>query len=513
MIVSSALKAAVVAVIAALALTDGANAALPDHAIIPERSPSPDLVLDGRIGPADLSTCRALPFQVPAGVVRLSAELSYTGRDQYTVLDMGVSDQDGSRGWSGSNKASFTLSRTDATPSYLPGAIRPGVWTISLCTSAIRPGRSDQYVVGLWFWRRGDTPAVSTFSSAPLKTGARWYRGDLHLHTAHSDGACTPASGQGKAPCPLYRTVQAAATRGLDFIAISDHNTGAQYNDMRELQPAFDTLLLIPAVEITTVHGHANMFGTTEGVDWRLSKTRSANDILNDAASLHALISLNHPASPTDETCRGCGWDAPGTDYSKVQAIEALNAGEILIPPKPGAPPLPTGEDFWRRLLDRGNRLTGVGGSDNHAVELGKLGVGLPTTVVYAPELSERAVLSAIRAGHVFIDALGSKDRLLELTGEVGSARAIMGDRLTLAAGAIAHFNVHMAHVSGNRLLIEQDGKPLALADPVIAGEDAARSFTVSGDGRAHWVRADVVSDKGPILIGNPIYLTPPASR
>jgi len=492
----------------AIALAGAAQAALPDHAIVPARSAKPDLVLDGEIGPSDLSTCRALPFRVPAGVVRLSAELTYTGHDQYTVIDMGVSDQDGSRGWSGSNKASFTLSRTDATPSYLPGAIRPGAWAMNLCTSAIRPGRHDRYVVGLWFWRHGDTPAVSTFSSAPIKTGARWYRGDLHMHTAHSDGSCTPASGQGKAPCPLYRTVDAARTRGLDFIAISDHNTGAQYDEMRELQPAFDTLLLIPAVEVTTVHGHANMFGTTEGVDWRLSPTRTANDILADVASLHAVISINHPASPTDETCRGCGWDAPDTDFSKVQAIEALNAGEILIAPKPGAPPRRSGEDFWRDLLDHGYRLTGVGGSDNHNVELGKLGVGLPTTVVYAPELSERAILAAIRAGHVFIDAAGTKDRLLELTGEAGEAHAMMGDALTLGAGATARFKVHVAHVSGDRLVIEEDGKPLPLADPVLQGDDAARTFEVTGDGRAHWVRADVVSDKGPVLIGNPIYLT-----
>jgi hypothetical protein len=241
----SALAAVVVACVLSL-FGGAAGAALPDHAIAPARSVDPDQVLTGEIGPADLSTCRALPFAVPAGVVRLSAELSYTGRDQYTVLDLGISDPDGSRGWSGSNKASLTLSRTDATPSYLPGAIRPGRWAIDLCISAIRPGRHDRYTVKLWFWRHGDTPAVSTFAAAPLKTGARWYRGDLHLHTAHSDGACTPASGHGQAPCPVYRIVAAAAARGLDFIAISDHNTGAHYNDMRELQPAFDTLLLTP---------------------------------------------------------------------------------------------------------------------------------------------------------------------------------------------------------------------------------------------------------------------------
>ncbi len=192
-----------------------------------------------------------------------------------------------------------------------------------------------------------------------------------------------------------------------------------------------------------------------------------------------------------------------------MQAIEALNAGELLVPRKPGAPVRRSGEDFWRDLLDRGFRLTGVGGSDNHAVELGKLGVGLPTTVVYAPELSERAILSAIRAGHVFIDAAGSADRMLELTAEAGGAAVMMGDRLPLGPGAVARFTVRAAHVAGDRLALEEDGRPLPLADPVLQGDAAERTFTVTGDGRPHWVRADVVSDKGPVLIGNPIYLAP----
>jgi len=495
-------------VLALLALTGAALAAPPDHASLPLRSAAPDKVLTGAIDPADLSTCRALPFRVPTGVVRLTAELSYTGRDQFTVLDMGVSDPEGFRGWSGSNKASFTLSRTDATPSYLPGSVQAGLWTFNLCTSAIRPGHHDRYEVKLWFWRHGDIPAVSTFSAAPLKLGEGWYRGDLHMHTAHSDGSCTPASNDGKVPCPLYRIVEAAAGRGLDFIAISDHNTGSHFDEMRELQPAFDTLLLIPGVEVTTVYGHANVWGTTEPIDWRLSATRSASDILNDVAALHAVISINHPASPTDETCRGCGWDAPGTDFAKVQGIEALNAGELLRAPKPGAPPRRSGEDFWRDRLNAGFHLTGVGGSDNHEVELGKLGVGLPTTVVHARELSERGVLDAIRAGHVFIDASGSKDRLLELTGQAGGATAMMGDTLKLATGATARFTVHAAHVAGDRLAVEEDGKPIELPDTALTGDDETRTFEVKGDGQRHWVRVDVLSATGRVLIGNPIYLT-----
>jgi hypothetical protein len=492
----------------ALVLAAPGAHALPDRASLTVRSQAPDLVLTGEIAGPDKLTFRDVPFTVPPGVTRLSVEFDYTGKDAHTVIDLGVSDPSGFRGWSGSNKSSFTLSRSDATPSYLPGAIIPGVWKLNLSVSAIRPDIHSRYTARIYFWRHGDIPAVSTFSAAPLATGPRWWRGDLHMHTAHSDGACTTTSGT-QSPCPLYHTVQAAAAHGLDFIAISDHNTSSQYSAMRELQPNFDTLLLIPAVEITTFQGHANVWGTTEPIDFRLGSPEvpTVSRILDQVQALHALISINHPTSPTDETCRGCGWSAPDTDFSRIQAVEALNAGE-LWGPLGGARVKTPGTAFWRDLLGKGYRVTGVGGSDNHDVELGRLGVGFPTTVVYAPELSERAILDAIRAGHVFIDVTGSRDRLLELTAQAGDQRAIMGDALAAPAGATVRFSLHVAHVKGGRIALEEDGAPLGvLADPVVAADDDTKSFEIKGDGKRHWLRADVIQGPFPALIGNPIYL------
>jgi predicted metal-dependent phosphoesterase TrpH len=60
-------------------------------------------------------------------------------------------------------------------------------------------------------------------------------------------------------PCPVYRTVEAAAARGLDFIALTDHNSTAHFAALRALQGAFDRMLLLPGREITTFFGHANV--------------------------------------------------------------------------------------------------------------------------------------------------------------------------------------------------------------------------------------------------------------
>ena len=89
-------------------------------------------------------------------------------------------------------------------------------------------------------------------------------------------------------PCPVFFTVDAAARRGLDFIAITDHNATSQYDVMRELQPYFDKVLLIPGREITTFQGHINFLGTTDFLDFRLGTSRipDTNTLLRNADQL-----------------------------------------------------------------------------------------------------------------------------------------------------------------------------------------------------------------------------------
>ncbi len=340
----------------------------------------------------------------------------------------------------------------------------------------------------------------------PVRSGPAWFRGDLHMHTAHSDGSCKSLRGA-KVPCPVFVIVDAAVRKGLDFIAITDHNTTSQNEAMRELQPYFDSLLMIPGREMTTFHGHANLFGTAEPLDFRVGSREvpDINTLLRRANQLGGLVSLNHPNSPTGEACMGCGWDpSPAADSSLVQAIEAVNSGSEEGPY--------AGLSFWERQLNRGLRLTGIGGSDNHTAQqpLDEVGaVGSPTTVVYATELSTPAILQAIRAGHVFVDLTASKDRVLEVHAQSGSATASMGDTLTAAQGVEVEFSVHTAGVDGAKLVFLEDGQPLADApDAAIHGLDQTVRIHWKSDGKQHWFRSDVHGPDDKLwLLGNPIYV------
>ncbi|OHB30903.1 MAG: phosphotransferase [Phenylobacterium sp. RIFCSPHIGHO2_01_FULL_69_31] len=435
------------------------------------------LTLTGVMTGADHQTYREVPFKVPPGTASVTVEFAYTGKDQKSVIDLGIRDPQRLRGWSGGNKARFTLTETWATPSYLPGPLPAGEWKLILGVPNLRKdGRAD-YTATITLDR---SPVFHGFAEAPLKTGPGWYRGDLHMHTQHSDGSCGSRTGK-RIPCPLFRTLEAATARGLDFVAVTEHNTTAHFQDLAELQPYYDDLLLIPGREITTFHGHANVFGVTAPLDFQLGGQRAPDlsRILDQVEAAKGLISINHPGLPSGEVCMGCGWTAK-TDFARIPAIEAINGVNSEGPL--------SGIAFWEARLNAGFRITAVGGSDNHDADLPPArGVGTPTTVVWAENLSQDAILDGIRQGRTFVDVQGTRDRLLDVRAEGGA------------------LSVRVAKAAGGRLMFAGSAAA-GLSDAAPLGEDTSRTFDLAG--RKGWLRVDVRGPDGKLwLLGNPVYL------
>lgn len=474
----------------------------------------PDLVLRGEISGEDHQTYRNVPFSVPAGTARITVQFEYTGRDEKTTIDLGLlgpdgfRGQDGFRGWSGGNKTLFTVSASDATPSYLPGPIRAGTWSLLLGIPNIRKDARSKFTARVWFGHEGEPYWQPQVANPPLRAQAGWYRGDLHMHDAHSDGGCKSQTGV-KVPCPLFLTAQSATARGLDFVAVTDHNTMSQANAIRELQPYFDRLLLIPGREITTFSGHANLIGSVAPLDFRVAGDRDWNALLRDAAALHGIVSINHPIRPSDERCMGCGWTpSPVADPALLQAVEVVNGMDADTPY--------SGIAFWESLLDAGHRLTAIGGSDNHDASqtvpgIGGGPVGIPMTVVHAQALSMPEILAGLRAGHVFVDVQGSGDRRLEFTANRGKESAQMGDAMSAPNGSTIEFGVRVANAVGARVEVVQDSRAIApVADLSIVQADQTLRFQWRSDGKPHWVRVNVRGADGKLLlVGNPIYLNP----
>jgi hypothetical protein len=457
-----------------------------------------DFELHGMIDHSHADSYVLVPFHVPSGIQRIEISFSYTGKEDHTTLDLGLLDPDRFRGWSGGNKRAFGIGIADATPSYLPGPLPAGTWKLLIGVAYLGEGHTSNYQAHIHFVK-ADEVNTSGFASEPIATGERWYRGDLHMHTAHSDGTCTSQSGK-SVPCPVFVTVEDAIKQKLDFIAITDHNTISHYDAERELQPYFDHILLIPGREITTYSGHANVLGPTGFIDFRAAAkdAPSINSVFRAAKAAGAFVSVNHPGDPTGASCIGCGWSIVDTDWNLVNGIEAIN----------GEDPHHYEADirFWDRQLAKGYRLVAIGGSDTHRPEQGTL--GHPTTVVHARELSVHAILDALRAGHDCIDLTASHDKVIDLHASSGNASVEVGGTLTTAAGERITVTAHIIGASGSTLHWLLDGKEIGTLPPQSLSSAAADETAAwASDGRRHWLRAEVRMPDGTLeLLSNPIF-------
>jgi hypothetical protein len=299
--------------------------------------------------------------------------------------------------------------------------------------------------------------------------------------------------------------VSAARAQGLDFVAVTEHNTISHL----PLLPAYTgpDLLLIPGVEITTYHGHANVWP----VDWRVDgfvEFRCWSDdqmaqVREAVRARGALFSVNHPKEG------GPPWEFG--DLFEPDCIEVWGAPWIVSNYQSLA--------VWDAQLRQGKRITGVGGSDKHQgpfVHKGELGwyeVGNPCTWVHADALSVRAVIAGLRAGHVFISE-GPAGPRLELAAEAGGQWATMGDELCLSADASLRLRCRVQGGAGNllRLVSAQE-----IRQATIVGDDFTHECQVVVTGDTYW-RAEVIEppeaplDEEPAALmakalGNPIYV------
>lgn len=482
---------------------------------------TPPLVLTGEITRADHQTYREIPFTPPPGTGRISIDFAYTGKDQKTVIDIGLRDPDGQRGWSGGNKSHIEISEFEATPSYRPGRVQAGEWKLVLGVPNIRVGQTSTYLATITFAAAGETQKIETFAdlSKPISAEAGWRRGDFHNHTAHSDGSCPFYAGQPRnnsdplrAPCPAVHTFDAARDAGLDFVAITDHNTITQLDDIRRLQGGYPKTLLIPGTEVTTFFGHANVIGNSDFVDFQLDSPRLPTlvKLFDEAAAQGAIVSVNHPGLPSGEICMGCGWTAKDTDWSRVTAMEVINGSTLRTG---GADAGTGGIAFWEKLLRQGYRITAIGGSDNHDATdragAKQSPVGRPATIVYAKELSTRGIVEGVKSGRAFVDAAGLSGAVLDMQARAGTRLAWMGGAMQLNAGEEAGITVTTVNVSGEtRMEIVADGLDTE-AGPMALGQAPSFKVKLASDATHGWLRVNIRSVDGKLLLlGNPIYFT-----
>jgi hypothetical protein len=364
--------------------------------------------IDGVVTPEDAQQQYFyLPFEMPPGARHMHVNYHYdnqvVGAQEFNPgnnIDIGVFDARGSeflhggfRGWSGGARTAFDISHDAATPGYLRGPLQPGEWNIIFGLTKI--GEPTRYRVNIELDidptaaspeiqdvpTPGDVMRHAPATMSVEERGAgKWYRGDLHAHSEHSDGANT-----------VGEIVEYVNRVGLDYFALTDHNTISHWDDLARLQQQGGPTLLIAGEEITMQTGHANVWGLDGWIDFRGSDADRVQRLIEHANERGSMFSINHPDSPIPwkhNHAHGYQavevWNAPWRYYNEPALIR------------------------WQYHLNRGERMVAVGGSDSHCVPPADMtqpnGPGEPCTWVYVEgPLTQKAILAGVAAGRVFV--------------------------------------------------------------------------------------------------------------
>lgn len=434
-------------------------------------------------------------FSVPAGTREI--HIVHADGSSDVILDWGVWSPDGFRGWSGGNLEDIVIGEDESSRSYLPGAITPGTWTLVIGKAKLAAG-AGHYVVDV-VCRDDATLAVRTrapFTASVLARGRRWYKGDLHVHSSES----------GDADADIATIGALAAQRGLDFVELSDHNTDSQLALAAAAQPLLPSVLLVRGAEVTTYAGHANAIGLDRYVDHRIGVAgRTIRDVAGEVASRGALLSLNHPTLDLDG-CIGCAWTHSDTPWEAVAGLEIATGKWDLVERLF----VPAALALWDEQLGAGHRLAALGGSDDHSAGAGTgiadAPLGSPTTLVLADELSEPAIIDAIRRGRTMVMLRGPDDPFVDPhIARADGSLADIGDDVDGVAAV--ELTARITGGTGYQIDVIRDGESLGAS--AITSDDFAFAFTDEPAAGPHRYRVEILTaDDRRVVVTSHFYVT-----
>jgi hypothetical protein len=328
----------------------------------------------------------------------------------------------------------------------------------------------------------------------------RWLAGDLHVHTENGHDTCsTPLTRVDGSPCQepwtwsfsVAERIALAKERGLDYLAITDHNNIRAQSE-RSYRRERD-LLLVPAYE-NSLPGHAQMLGAQrcypgpteidEGIrvctrDSSFAGVVAARDALRADGGA---FQINHPSDRD--------WSSTFGHQIVPDSVEVWNIGVwTWQPPAPSANDNDFALRFYDGFLDRGLRVAATGGSDSHwRITSPAQGVGQPTTWIYSAGKTWQDITAAIRAGRTMVSwqppaYLGQRMYLEADADGNGTFESMIGD--TVPAGSRMRVRV-------------EGGLPGMIVRIVTSGSRRADhvlglNSTITFRSRSPWVRAELL--------------------
>jgi hypothetical protein len=286
-----------------------------------------------------------------------------------------------------------------------------------------------------------------------------WLKGNLHTHTAMSDGDSPPEE-----MAAWYRD------HGYQFLVITDHDKVTNV-------AAPEGLVLIPGEEVTDKLPkkplHVNAIGLTRVVPPQGGKTtvevlQRNVDAVREAGGIPL---VNHP---------NFGWAFGANELLELRGVTLLEIASGH--PYVNAQGPPSVEAMWDELLTAGRRVWGVAVDDSHHLKRPwDTDVALPGkawVVVRAAKADAKSVLGALERGE-FYASTG-----VELE-DFGPASVKVKEK------NLAHYRIQFIGAKG-RVLQETAG---ASASYAMRGDEGyVRAKVIDSNGRMAWTQPHFVS-------------------
>ncbi|MEO5895707.1 MAG: CehA/McbA family metallohydrolase [Vicinamibacterales bacterium] len=227
---------------------------------------------------------------------------------------------------------------------------------------------------------------------APHRTapgGPTVLTGDFHVHAFPADGML-----------PVWEIQREAERRGLDVVAITNHNRNFAMPLARATGLLRDYPIVIASQEVTAPRYHMAAVGVSDMIDWRLT----ALDAINAIHAQGGVAIASHPVlvSWTDTDAR---------------ALASLDGAEVAHPTILGVKRREFQlRQFYERTRTVNPGIAPIGSTDYH----GGAPLGVCRTYVVVDEVSREGVLDSIRRGRTVASGPGG-----QLVGDKDLVRAV----------------------------------------------------------------------------------------
>lgn len=372
-------------------------------------------------------------------------------------------------------KVTIAISKEDTTNGFIGGHFPRGDWKVFIEKHHLI---SENVRVNL---------SIKLFERA---TSLSSYRGELHVHSNHSDGKLSPAE-----------IAEKMREDQKDYFALTDHNNVSGWKGSP--QKSKDKPVLLPGLEFSTFNGHALALGIKTFVKWHqlFNDNISLNETIDFVHDQGGMFGIAHPFELDAPFCVGCRWGFTKFDWSKIDFMEIWTRNWSDNDVKNDK-----AYKLWQHKIKEGYRVTAIASNDLHDFEILTRDKLYPCTYIIAASGQAEDLLNSIWEGRVYISSRPEINFSFVREEDHGNGitEYIIGDYVDNPKKG--KFKVEINNVNGSFQLKLKDEKGTFVKENIACKNDKVyKEFEVNCQNKS-LVYLEMIENQELVAITNPIY-------